>query len=137
MRTAQNQRRQRSPWPEKRNFVELEQRQIGGFANGDLAEFGAADAGRRSLRRPAKRVLVADAANAVTRPLQQERRTHLLHEIGPVIRGRAIDAEPDSDPASSMSQTGQQPDASSWLLQAQWLMLVFALPRRLISSGLK
>jgi len=135
MRTAQNQRRQRVTVAGEAQFVELEQRQIGGFANGDLAEFGAADAGRRSLRRPAKRVLVADAANAVTRPLQQERRTPLLHEIGTRHSRPSIDAEPDSDPRLFHAQTGQQPDASSWLLQAQWLMLVFALPRRLISSG--
>jgi hypothetical protein len=36
-----------------------------------------------------------------------------------------------------MSQTGQQPDASSWLLQAQWLIVVPALPSRFISAALK
>jgi hypothetical protein len=36
-----------------------------------------------------------------------------------------------------MSQTGQQPDARIWLLQAQWLMVIFALPRRFISAALK
>jgi hypothetical protein len=36
-----------------------------------------------------------------------------------------------------MSQTGQQPEARSWLLQAQWLIVVPALPRRFISVALK
>ena len=36
-----------------------------------------------------------------------------------------------------MSQTGQQPDARAWLLQAQWLIVVPAFPRRFISCGVE
>ena len=32
----------------------------------------------------------------------------------------SFDAEPDGNPASSISQTGQQPEARIWLEQAQW-----------------
>jgi hypothetical protein len=46
MRPAQHQRRQGIAVAGETQFVELEQRQIGGLANADLAEFGAADAGR-------------------------------------------------------------------------------------------
>ena len=79
-------------------FVELEQRQIGGSPYRDLAKLGAADAGRRSPGCPAKSVLVADAADAITRALQQECRPHLLHQVGCIVRCRAIDAQADRDP---------------------------------------
>jgi hypothetical protein len=46
MRPAQNQRRHRVAVAGEAQFVELEQREIGGFSNSDLAKFGAADAGR-------------------------------------------------------------------------------------------
>jgi hypothetical protein len=46
MRPAQNQRRHRVAVAGEAQFIELEQRKIGGFSNSDLAKFGAADAGR-------------------------------------------------------------------------------------------
>ena len=35
-------------------------------------------------------------ADAVARPLQQERRAHLLHQVEFIVGGRAVDAEPDA-----------------------------------------
>jgi len=72
MRTAQHQRGNWIAMAGETQFVELEQRQIGSFPYCDLAKFGAADAGRRSPGSPAQGVLVADAADAVARALQQE-----------------------------------------------------------------
>src|SRR5450432_4484609 len=61
---------------------------------------------------PAQRVLVADAADAIARPLQQECRTHFLHQIGSVVRGRAIDAKSDLNPrlfhVADRTATGSQ-----------------------------
>src|SRR5579863_10034195 len=81
----------------KAQFVELEQRQIGGLAESDLAEFRTAYTGRRSLCRPAQRILVAHFRDAVTRTLQQKGRADLLHQIGFIIGSGAVDAEPDAD----------------------------------------
>ena len=44
---------------------------------------------------------------------------------------------PIDTPAASISHTGQQPEASNWLLHEQWLILVFARPSRTISSASK
>ena len=79
-------------------FVQPEQRQIGRAAGRDAAEFRAADAGGRPLGRPAQRVAMADAGDTVAMPLQQERRPHLLHQIGGVVGGRAVHAEADAQP---------------------------------------
>ena len=79
-------------------LVELEQREVGGLADRDFAELGPADAGRRALGGPAQRVLVADAADAIARPLQQERGADFLHQVGFIVRGRAVDAKPDRNP---------------------------------------
>src|SRR5438445_11486243 len=79
-------------------FVELEQREVRGFTDRDLAELGTADAGRRTLGGPAQRVLVADAADAIARPLQQKRGTDFLHQVGSIVRRRAVDAETDRNP---------------------------------------
>ena len=49
VRAAQHQRCQRIAVPGKTQLVELEQCQIGALADGDLAQFGTADAGRRPL----------------------------------------------------------------------------------------
>ena len=109
MRAAQHQCRQRIAVAGETQFVELEQGEVGGLADRDLAEFGAADAGRRALGRPAQRVLVADAGDAVARPLQQERCADLLHQVRFVVRGRAVDAEPDRIPPPLPSR---RPDSS-------------------------
>src|ERR1700756_2408289 len=78
-------------------LVELEQRKISGLAWRDLAEFTPSDTGRRALGRPAQCVLVADLGDAVARSLQQEGRPHLLHQVGSIVGGRAIDAKADAD----------------------------------------
>ena len=44
---------------------------------------------------------------------------------------------PMATPAASNSQTGQWPEASPWLLQAQWLIDMPALASRGISAALK
>ena len=44
---------------------------------------------------------------------------------------------PMRTPASSSAQTGQVPEASVWLLLAQWEIVVPAPASRLISSALK
>jgi hypothetical protein len=51
----------------------------------------------------------------------------LIHRSTPSRRRQV-----NRTPASSISQTGQQPDARDLLLQAQWLMAVLALPSRFI-----
>src|SRR5262249_37443301 len=78
-------------------FVELEQRKVGGLAHRDLAKLRPADTCRRASGGPAQRVLVADLEHAIARPLQQERGANLLHQIGSVIRRGAIDTEADAD----------------------------------------
>src|SRR5205823_9639965 len=45
----------------------------------------------------AQRVLVAEPADAVAGALHQERGPQLLHQIGAVIGGRAVDADTDAD----------------------------------------
>src|SRR6185436_2319202 len=77
--------------------VELEQCEVGGLADSDLAEFRPADAGRRALGGPAQRILVADPGHAIVGTLQQERSAHLLHQVRSVVRGRSVDTEPDAD----------------------------------------
>src|SRR5437899_11014525 len=79
-------------------FVELEQCEVSGLPDRDFAELGPADASCRAPGSPAQRVLVADAADAIARPLQQERGADFLHQIGLIVRRRAVDAEPDRDP---------------------------------------
>ena len=79
----------------KPQFVELEQRQVGAFAGGNATEFGPADARRRAFGRPAQRVLVADLADAIARALDQEGGAHLLHQVGAIVRRRAVDADAD------------------------------------------
>src|SRR6185295_2823945 len=79
-------------------FVELEQCEVSGLPDRDFAELGPADAGSRAPGDPSQRVLVADAADAVARPLQQECGTDLLHQVGLIVRRRAVDAEADRDP---------------------------------------
>ena len=79
-------------------FVELEQREVGGLADLDFAELGPPDAGRRALGCPAQRVLVADAGNAVARPLQQECSADFLHQVGFIVRRRAVDAKSNRNP---------------------------------------
>src|SRR5215475_4780420 len=93
VRAAEHQRGERVAVAGEAQLVELEQREVGDLADRDLAELGAAYAGRRATGGPAQRVLVADLADAKTRPLQQKSRPHLLHQIGRVIRSGAIDAE--------------------------------------------
>src|SRR6516225_6492131 len=53
MRAAQHERGHGIAVAGKAQLVELEQREVGGLADGDLAELGPADAGRRAFRGPA------------------------------------------------------------------------------------
>src|SRR6218665_3688759 len=81
----------------KAQLIQLEQREIRHLANRDFAELRPPHTSRRALRRPAQRILVADTADAVTRPLQQKRRAYFLYQVRTVIRCRTIDAETDPD----------------------------------------
>ena len=72
-----------------------------------------AGAGRGTLGRPAQRVAVADFVDAIAAALQQEGGAHFLHQVGGVVRRRAVDAEADATPASSIAQTGQVPEPAS------------------------
>ena len=101
-----------SPLPEKRNSSSLNKARSAISADGDLADVAAAGASRRAFGRPTQRVEVAHLADAVPAPLQQERSPDFLHQIGSIVRCRAVDAKTDADACSSMAQTGQAPEAS-------------------------
>ncbi len=60
VRAAEHKRGDRIAVTGEAQLVELEQREIGGLADRDLTELGAADAGRRAFGGPAQRILVAD-----------------------------------------------------------------------------
>src|SRR5262249_57807290 len=80
--------------PEKPQLAEPEQCQMGLHADGDRADIRSPGAGRRALGRPAQGIAMTDPADAVAPALQQKSRTYFLHEIGTIVRGRAIDTEP-------------------------------------------
>jgi len=48
----------------------------------------------RPVQAAEQRVAVTDLADAVAATLQQKRGAHFLHEVGTIVRGRAVDPKP-------------------------------------------
>ena len=46
---------------------------------------------------PSQGVAVTDLADAIAAALQHKRGAHFLHQIGAIVRGRAVDPQPHGD----------------------------------------
>ena len=137
MRAAQDQCSQRIARARETGLVQFEHRKVRLLADGNCPDIIAPEAAGRPRRRPAQNVLVADRCRAVAQTLNLQCLAGFLHQVGCVLRCRAIDADPDGRPCLFQIIAGHRPEASTMFDPGQWAMPTPALPSRKISSGVK
>ena len=79
--------------PGKARLVDPVEREVGLHPGADAADVVPAEAARAALGRPAKRVVGADGGVAVAQALKHQGMARGLHDVGGIVRGRAVDAE--------------------------------------------
>ena len=93
MGSAQHQSSNRISGPAKSQFIQIKQCQVCLQAGCDLADVGSMEQIGASGGGQLQRVVVTEAGRSVIEPLAQERLPDLLHQVGAIVRRRAIDTE--------------------------------------------
>jgi len=95
MGATQDQSRDRIAGTGETKLIELIESEVGLAADGDATDIAASDTPGGALRRPAQRVEMRDLGGVIEKPAEHQGVTHTFHQVGIVVRGRAIDAETD------------------------------------------